>query len=163
MVRRIELIDRLLFQPKAQGLSWLLDDRRFEFLLIDSKQFIDFKFNILTDSNPLGIDIRQRGKMKEDILAKMLASDETKFPVSDDLDYLTNTHGDPITDNLRGSGIRLDTSNTALKYFSTSCHRFCGTSISGGLFGCFSLGLQVFQVRLAVPTSKCFDMELDVL
>jgi len=131
MVRRVELINALFFQPKAQWLSRLLDNRRFEFLLINSKQFIDFKFHILTNSDPFRIDVCQRGEMKEDIFAKVFASDETKFPVCDDLDYLTNTLGDPITDSLRGSGIRLDTSNTALKYFSTSCQRFCGPSISG--------------------------------
>ena len=70
----------------------MLDNGRFELLLVDPQQFIDLEFNVLSDPKPLGVEIHQRSKMKENIVAKVLAANEPELAIGNDGNDLPDTH-----------------------------------------------------------------------
>jgi hypothetical protein len=85
--------NRFFLKGVREWFCRLLDNRRFELLLVDPEQLIDFELDVLPDPQSLGVESLERREMKEDIFAEMLGSNETKLSICDQGDDLSNAHG----------------------------------------------------------------------
>ena len=92
MVRWPQPFDHLLVELEGQRPARLADYRRLKLLLVDPEQLVDLKLHILTNPQPLRIEILQCGKMKEYVVAKVLAAYEPELAVRNDGDDLTDAH-----------------------------------------------------------------------
>jgi len=84
--------DRFFVQRERQRLGRLLHDGCFELLFIDPQKFIDVKFDILTDPQPFGIEVDQCSKVKEYVIAKVFAANESELAIGYDGNDLADTH-----------------------------------------------------------------------
>jgi hypothetical protein len=66
-------------------------------LFIDSKQFIQFEFDVLTDPKSFRIDVFQRGKMEENVFTKVLRPYEPELSICNDSDDLADSHRSILT------------------------------------------------------------------
>ena len=92
MVSRTVLRDRFFFQAMVQGLGRRLNNHRFQLLFVEAQQLIDLEFDLLADSQSIGVEILQCGEVKEDVVAEVFRSDETELAVLDDGDDLADSH-----------------------------------------------------------------------
>lgn len=85
--------NRFFLKGVRERFCGLLDDRRFELLLVDPEQLIDLELDVLPDPQSLGVQSLERREMKEDIFAEMLGTNETEFSICDQGDDLSDAHG----------------------------------------------------------------------